>query len=179
MEFLGSGAATIVQTAATPVDAWHRAVPTLQSAAVTLREIKASDARSLLAPMRDPGVTGRHYPQSLAGMQKFAREAREHRKHGRLICFVIIPEGQTTPVGVIQLRPIKATRSAAEFEVIIGRSFQNDSLFQAAVALMFQFAFGALGVSRLESGTIVAGTRPSAPRLDAGGPRARLRIVKR
>ena len=180
MEFIESGAVT-VQKPATSGDAWHRAVPTLRSAAVTLREIRIGDARALLPHLADPGVPqpSRPRPHTLAGMQRFARSARDRRRRGRLICFAIIPDGQKTPVGVIELCRIDANGAAAEFEVIIGRSVRDGGLFRAAVALMFQFAFGTLGVVRLEARPIVAGQRPVTVAHDRTASRARLRVVKR
>jgi len=140
---------------------WHRSVPTLRNAAATLREISTADARALLPYLTDPAVTQHELrcPRSLTGVRRFARWARERRRRGRLICFVIIPAGQNTPVGLLQLWPIDPAGTAAEFSVIVGRSFWGGELFRAAASLMFQFAFGALGVRRLESRTIVANRR--------------------
>jgi RimJ/RimL family protein N-acetyltransferase len=179
MERLDSGAVTVQKPATTSGDAWHRAVPTLRSAAVTLREIKITDAQALLSHLGDPDLAPQSRPHTLADVQKFARVARERHRRGRLICLVIIPAGQKAPVGLIQLRPINASGSAAEFEVVIGRAFRDDGLFRAAVALMFQFAFGTLGVVRLEARPILAERRPPAAADDKAARKSRLRVVKR
>lgn len=168
----------MVKTGASAGNAWHRVVPTLRNAAVTLREIKVGDAAALLPHLGDPGVAERPYPRSLAGMQQFVRRARERRRRGLLMCFVIIPAGHKAPVGILQLWPIDTSGSAAEFEVVIGRQFWSTGLFEAAVALMFQFAFDTLGVSRLEAGTMVGG-RPVVGAQEKTARRARLRVVKR
>jgi RimJ/RimL family protein N-acetyltransferase len=140
---------------------WHRSVPTLRNAVATLREISTADARALLPYLTDPALTQDELrcPRTLTGVRRFARWARERRRRGRLICFVIIPAGQNTPVGLLQLWPIDPAGTAAEFSVIVGRSFWGSELFRGAAALMFQFAFGTLGVKRLESRTIVTNRR--------------------
>src|SRR3954470_20652000 len=86
---------------------WHRPVPTLRNAAATLREISTADARALLPHLIDADLTEDELrcPRSLTGVRRFARWARERRRRGRLICFVIVPAGQEAPVGLLQLWP--------------------------------------------------------------------------
>jgi RimJ/RimL family protein N-acetyltransferase len=169
---------TMRQTPESNEKGWHRPVPILRNAAATLREISTADARALLPHLTDPDLAQHELrcPRSLTGVRRFARWARERRRRGRLICFVIVPAGQEAPVGLLQLWPIDPGGAAAEFSVIVGRSFWGGELFQAAAALMFQFAFGSLGVKRLESRTIVANRRANhAMRKVGATPEATLR----
>ena len=143
---------------------WQGAVPRLVNGAATLREISIGDATALLAHLADP-VALRHVapcPTTLAGLRRFARWARDRRRRGRLICFAVIPAGHRQPVGLMQLWPLDAAGTTAEWGVVIGRSFWGSGLFPAAAALLFRFAFHSLGIVRLEARTAVGNDRASA-----------------
>lgn len=143
---------------------WQCAVPRLVNGAATIREISTGDASALLAQLADP-VALRHVapcPTTIDELRRFARWAREKRRRGRLICFAVIPDGHAQPVGLMQLWPLDPDHGIAEWGVIIGRSFWGTGLFPAAAALLFQFAFESLGVTRLEARTAIDNERASA-----------------
>lgn len=147
-----------------PRATWHGSVPRLVNGAATIREISIGDAPALLAQLADP-VALRHVapcPTTIAELRRFARWAREKRRRGRLICFAVIPDGHTQPVGLMQLWPLDPQHGTAEWGVVIGRSFWGSGLFPAAAALLFQFAFDSLGVMRLEARTAIDNERASA-----------------
>jgi len=154
-----------------PRATWHRAVPRLQNAAVTLREISVRDASALLSHLDDP-IALRHVapcPATIEGLRRFARWAHEKRRGGRLICFAIIPAGHTRPVGLMQLWPLDPGGTTAEWGVVIGPSLWGTGIFPAAASLLFQFVFDGLGVVRLEARTAVTNQRANAALRKIGG----------
>jgi ribosomal-protein-alanine N-acetyltransferase len=143
---------------------WQGRIPRLRCEEVTLREITTDDAASLRRHLADPVVL-RHVATgstSTAGLEQFARWARAQRKRGALICFVIVPIGQSEPVGLMQLWPLEPTAATAEWGVILGRRYWGTGLFAAASRLLFDFAFTSLRVRRLEARTTVLNHRANA-----------------
>ena len=140
---------------------WCNGLPVLSDERVTLREPRASDVESLFAQVRNPTVL--QYiaaaPASVEGFGRFIRWTRVQRRNGRHLCFGIVPRGATAAVGVIQIWPIEPDFSTAEWGFFVGEPFWGTGLFVAAAELMLDFAFGSLGVIRLEARAVDANGR--------------------
>jgi N-acetyltransferase len=132
---------------------WTRGLPTLSDRTLTLRELRARDAGSLVAHLNDPEVV-RYItpcPTTPVGFARFIRWARAERRRGRLVCYGIVPRGESDPVGVMQLWPIERDFSTAEWGFVLGRAFWGTGLFTHAATLMLDDVFERFGVYRLES----------------------------
>jgi len=140
---------------------WWRQLPELASSRVWLRELRLTDARSLTETLGCPKV-GRYLscsPTSLAEAEEFIEWTRRARMAGRYICFGVIPPGSDAAVGVFQLWPIEPSFRTAEWGFAIAHRFWGTGLFEAGARLVTAFAFGTLGVLRLEARAAVDNVR--------------------
>jgi len=110
-------------------------VPRLQDPAVTLREVSPLDAQSLAQHLAEDQVAEylARGPATAAGFEEFARWARAQRAAGTYICFAVIPAGRSEAVGIIQIWPIEANWSIAEWGFAVGREYWGSELFDHAV----------------------------------------------
>jgi RimJ/RimL family protein N-acetyltransferase len=128
---------------------------------VLLREIRESDAESLAAHLADADVV-RYLappPSSLAALCRFVRSARAQRRRGTRVCFSIVPANATRPVGLLQIWPVEADFSTAEWGFVVGRAFWGTGLFHEAATLLLDFAFTRMRVCRLEARAAVLNVR--------------------
>ena len=136
---------------------WQRGLPVLTAQGVTLRGLRRSDAPSLLAHLSKPSVL-RYIdpcPNSVEGFRRFIAWTHDRRTAGRHACFGIIPSGQTTPVGIVQVWPIASGFQIAEWGFALSDLHWGTGLFVSSAHLMFDFAFGTLATTRLEARAIV------------------------
>jgi len=146
-----------------PLEWWHLQ-PELASGPVRLRELRLSDAPSLIetlgcakvAEYLSPG------PASVAEIEEFIAWTHFAHKAGRYICFGVIPPGSDAAVGVFQLWPIEPSFRTAEWGFAIAHRFWGTGLFEAGARLVTAFAFGTLGVLRLEARAAVDNVRGNA-----------------
>jgi RimJ/RimL family protein N-acetyltransferase len=140
---------------------WHRELPVLADRIVTLRELKASDAASLLEHLGNPAVL-RYIappPVSIDGFQGFIRWTRLERKRRAQMCFGIVPADQPKPTGLIQLRPRDPSFSTAEWGFALAENYWGTGTFLAAAELLLDFAFNSLGLLRLEARAVAQNGR--------------------
>ena len=132
---------------------WRRRLPELTDGSVTLRELRADDAASLVVHLHDRRVCRfiEPCPSTTAGFARFIRWTHAERRRGKLACFGILPAGAARAVGVIQVWPIERDFSTAEWGFALGRSFWGSGLFSAGARLMLDAVFSELGVYRLEA----------------------------
>jgi ribosomal-protein-alanine N-acetyltransferase len=132
---------------------WRRGLPELTDGRVTLRELRAQDAASLVTHLNDPHVCRfiEPCPSTTAGFAGFIRWTHAERRRGKLACFGIVPAGVTRAVGVIQVWPIERDFSTAEWGFALGRSFWGCGLFMAGARLALDALFSQVGVYRLEA----------------------------
>jgi RimJ/RimL family protein N-acetyltransferase len=138
--------------ASTSVD-WKTGLPELSDGTVTLRELRSGDAAPLVTHLNDPEVV-RYItpcPDSADGFARFTRWARAERRRGALICYGVVPQGETHPVGVVQMWPVERNFSTAEWGFVIGRSFWGTGVFVRAATLMLDDMLERLEVYRLEA----------------------------
>jgi ribosomal-protein-alanine N-acetyltransferase len=132
---------------------WRDQLPVLRGERVTLRELQDSDAATLL-PLLATTEVGRFLsppPQSLERFAAFIAASVKERQAGRYAGFAIVPHEIGHPVGVVQVRQIDPGFSSGEWGVAIGADYWGRGLFVDAGRLLLDFAFGELGVFRLEA----------------------------
>ena len=86
---------TIAPATTTVSSAWKEAVPVLQGEGITLRELRVSDAASLLALLTTEEVTRfiSPPPTTVEGFERFIQWAQREREAGRYACFAIVARG--------------------------------------------------------------------------------------
>ena len=88
---------------------WQRALPVLAGGCVTLRELRADDAPSLLAMLSTEEVTRLHF--ATANDTRWIRAIHcvdaPERAAGNYVCFGIVPRGMHVAVGLIQVRKLE------------------------------------------------------------------------
>jgi RimJ/RimL family protein N-acetyltransferase len=148
-------------SAVTTTSNWQRVLPLLSSAQVTLREMRIEDAPSLFAMISTEEVARfiSPPPTTVAGFERFIAWAIRERESGNYICFAVVPEGMSTPVGLFQLRALDSGFATAEWGFAIGSGFWGTGLFVASARLVLDFAFDTVGVHRLEARASLANGR--------------------
>jgi len=167
-------AATVpmVPSAVTTTD-WREALPVLQAGAVTLRELRLSDAASLLAMLTTEEVSRfiSPPPTTVDGFERFIAWTHRERGAGRYVCFGIVPDGFEQAVGIIQVRTLGAGFDIAEWGFALGSDFWGTGVFQTAARQVLGFAFGEVGIQRLEARSAVANGRGSGALRKMGATR--------
>src|SRR6188474_2804776 len=106
-----SPAATFTSPVATTVETdWRRSLPTLTGSSFTLRELRSTDAASLLA-MLSASEVARFIsppPTTIDGYERFIAWTHREREAGNYACFGIVPQGMTTAVGIFQIHQTEA-----------------------------------------------------------------------
>src|SRR5262245_6677158 len=153
--------AVIVSTPSTVSASWKEALPILKAKGITLRELRVSDAASLLALLTSQEVTRfiSPPPTTLEGFERFIQWAQREREAGRYVCFAVVPDGYDTAVGLFQIRQLDTMFSTAEWGFALGSAFWGSGLFVAGSELMIDFAFDVIGVHRLEARAAVENGR--------------------
>lgn len=132
---------------------WRDGLPVLRGRLVTLRELRTADGAELMPMLAAPEVC-RFMSPPPASPERFAAfvaSAARERTAGRYAVFAIVPHGQNTAVGVVQLRQIEPGFQTAEWGIAIGSHWWGRGLFADAADLLLAFAFEHVGVRRLEA----------------------------
>ena len=140
---------------------WRHGLPQLAGQTASVREVQPSDAASLFALLTTEDVSRfiSTPPSTLEGFERFIASMRRKRSEGQVVCFAIQPVGVDVAVGIIQVRKTEANFGTAEWGFAIGSPFWGTGLFPEAAALVMDFAFGTLGVHRLEARAAVINAR--------------------
>jgi ribosomal-protein-alanine N-acetyltransferase len=156
-----TGAAMPMVPAAVKATDWRRVLPVLEAGAVTLRELRRSDAPSLLEMLTTHEVARfiSPPPTSVEGFERFIDWTHRERAAGRYICFGIVPAGLEQAIGIIQVRTLAPGFDVAEWGFAIGSSFWGTGLFQAAAKEVLAFVFTDVGIHRLEARSAVRNGR--------------------
>jgi ribosomal-protein-alanine N-acetyltransferase len=140
---------------------WRDTCPTLRAPSVTLRELRRSDALTLFTLLTDAQVA--HFisppPSSPEGFAAFIDWTHKQREAGTYVCFGVIPDGLTEPVGIFQLRQLNGEWRCAEWGFILASAFWGTGLFPAAAEAILRFAFDVLDVHRIEARAAVPNGR--------------------
>ncbi len=152
---------------------WQDGLSALVAEGVTLRELRLSDAPSLLDALSTEEVSRciAPPPTSVAGFERFIEWAHRDRSSGRFVCFGIVPDGCDHAIGIIQIRLLGPTFEIAEWGFAIGSAFWGRGVFPAAARAVMAFAFTALGTHRLEARAAVENGRGNGALQKVGAAR--------
>jgi RimJ/RimL family protein N-acetyltransferase len=141
------------ESAVIGVATWRNELPSLNGRVVVLREPATQDLGPLvhLLSIGDATHFGLEEPVSdvavLESIERFARE----RASGLAFTYAITLASARTIVGLVQVRQLDPSFEAAEWECTIAPSFRGSGVFLESARLVGSFAFGTIGVHRLEA----------------------------
>ena len=143
---------------------WRVSLPVLRAGSATLRQLRLSDAPSLLASLSSEEVTRfiSPPPTTVAGFERFIEWTAREQAAGRYVCYGIVPEGYEDAIGIIQVRQLDPTFATGEWGFALASSHWGTGLFQASAHAVLHFAFEHVGVHRLEARAAVANGRGNA-----------------
>jgi RimJ/RimL family protein N-acetyltransferase len=147
--------------AASSAPNWRHGLPTLYGSLVKLRELRLSDAPSLLSSMSDDEVARfiSPPPTSIDGFEKFIAWADRQRAVGQYLCFAVVPRGSDTAVGLFQVRSLEPDFGTAEWGFALATEFWGSGMFTDGAELVVDFAFKVLGAHRLEARAVLKNGR--------------------
>ncbi len=147
-------------TVATESD-WRRALPVLMGKTVTLRELRLSDAPSLLAMLATEEVARfiSPPPTTVDGFERFIAWTHRERAAGNYVCFGVVPQGMDTAIGIFQVRQLEPGFATSEWGFAIGSAFWGSGVFMEGAKMVVDFAFDVVGTHRLEARAAVANGR--------------------
>jgi RimJ/RimL family protein N-acetyltransferase len=128
---------------------------------VTLRELRASDASTLLAALINDEVTRliSPPPSTINGFERFIAWSRCQREAGQAAAFAIVARGSDAAIGLFQMRSLEPGFGVAEWGFAIAPEFWGSGMFVDGAKLVIDFAFSAIGVRRLEARSAVRNAR--------------------
>jgi RimJ/RimL family protein N-acetyltransferase len=132
---------------------WRRNLPVLAGQQVTLRELRLSDAPALLAMLTTDEVARfiSPPPTTVEGFERFIAWTHSRRSAGEYVCFAVVPNGTDTAIGIFQIRQLDPSFATAEWGFALGSAYWGTGVFMDAARLTLQFAFGSIGVHRMEA----------------------------
>ena len=140
---------------------WRKTLPVLTAPTFTLRELRLSDAHSLLTLLTTEEVTRfiSPPPSTIDGFERFILWTQRERAAGNYICFGIVPAGMDGAVGLFQVRQLEPGFATAEWGFALGMPYWGSGVFAAGALLVMEFAFETIGVHRLEARAAVQNGR--------------------
>lgn len=149
---------------------WRRRLPVLNGHRVRLRELRRSDAASLLSMLACDDVSRfiSAPPTTLEGFERFINWAISQRVAGAYACFAVTLRGSDIAIGLLQLGGLDQPSKTAEWGFAIGSAFWGTGVFQEAAELVLDFAFNTVGVRRLEARAAVKNGRGNGALLKLG-----------
>jgi RimJ/RimL family protein N-acetyltransferase len=138
---------------ATTTSDWKQALPVLTGSMVTLRELRISDAASLLAMLSTEEVARfiSPPPTTIEGFERFIAWTQRERAAGNYACFAVVPHGMDSAIGIFQVRQLEPGFGTAEWGFAIGSAFWGTGVFMDGARLVIDFAFEVIGTHRLEA----------------------------
>jgi [ribosomal protein S5]-alanine N-acetyltransferase len=140
---------------------WQRALPVLTGAMVRLRELRLSDAVSLLALLTTEEVARfvAPPPSTVEEFERFISWSHRQRAAGTYACFAVTLSGSDTAIGIFQIRQQQPRFESAEWGFAIGAPYWGTGVFPDAARVVLAFAFDTLEVHRLEARVAVPNGR--------------------
>jgi [ribosomal protein S5]-alanine N-acetyltransferase len=140
---------------------WRQQLPVLTGDTLTLRELRLSDAATLLTTMTTEQVARfiSTPPTTVEGFERFIQWTQRERANGRYLCFAIVPNGADQAAGIFQLRQVESDFSIAEWGFAMASEYWGSGRFVEAANLVLEFAFDVVGVRRLEARSAVVNGR--------------------
>ena len=132
---------------------WRGELPMLTARLVTLREPTIADLRPLidLRSIADSCAYGIDEPSPEMSMQQLIDRAGRDRAAGTAFTYVVTISSTRAVVGLVQVRQIDLSWESADWECTIAPSWRGTGVFLEAARLVGSFAFGSVGVHRLEA----------------------------
>ena len=145
-------AAARTQSTTTTSD-WKQALPVLTGSMVSLRELRLSDATSLLAMLSTEEVARfiSPPPTTVEGFERFIAWTHRERAAGNYACFAVVPHGMDTAVGIFQVRQLGPGFGTAEWGFALGSGFWGTGMFMDGARMVVDFAFNTIKTHRLEA----------------------------
>jgi RimJ/RimL family protein N-acetyltransferase len=140
---------------------WRSQLPTLAARLVTLREPTSSDLRPLmdLLLLADASRFAIDEPVSEVSVQQLLDRISRDREAGVAFTFLITISSSRAIVGLVQARQIDLSWESAEWECTLAPSWRGTGAFLETARLVGSFAFGTVGVHRLESRVLLQNGR--------------------
>jgi RimJ/RimL family protein N-acetyltransferase len=153
-----------------PRSDWRSGLPVLTGTMITLRELRASDAKDLLASLGTAEVTRliSPPPPTVEGFEKFIAWTNRQREAGKSLAFGVTLKGSDTVIGLFQVRSLTNAFDNAEWGFALGSDFWGTGIFNDAAQLVLDFAFDILGVHRMEAKAAVKNGRGNGALLKLG-----------
>jgi ribosomal-protein-alanine N-acetyltransferase len=129
---------------------WRQKLPVLTGSMVTLRELRLSDAPSLLSMLSTEEVARfiSPPPTTIEGFERFIAWTHRERAVGAYVCFAIF-----------QVRQLDPGFSTAEWGFAIGSPFWGTGVFVDGAKMVIDFTFEVIGSHRLEARAAVPNGR--------------------
>ena len=148
----------------TPVVAptnWRAELPILAARLVTLRAPTSSDLRPLmdLLLLADASRFGLDEPLSEVAVQQLLDRIARDREAGVAFTFIVTITSSRAIAGLVQARQIDLSWESAEWECTLAPSWRGTGIFLETARLVGSFAFGTVGVHRLESRVLLQNGR--------------------
>jgi len=142
-----------VRSPETTTSDWKQALPVLTGSMVTLRELRLSDATSLLAMLSTQEVARfiSPPPTTVEGFERFIAWTHRERAAGNYACFAVVPNGTDTAIGIFQVRQLEPGFGTAEWGFAIGSAFWGTGVFMDGARMVIDFAFDTIHTHRLEA----------------------------
>jgi RimJ/RimL family protein N-acetyltransferase len=149
-------------------------LPTLVSRNVTLRELRLSDAFTLLSHLATEEVSRfiSPPPTTVTEFERFITWTHRQRAAGQYICFGIVPAGREDAVGIFQLQMPDGT--TPEWGFAMGLPFWGTGLFVEGADAVLDFAFRGLGIEELGACAAIENRRGNAALRKLGAVRERI-----
>ncbi len=149
---------------------WQLRLPVLVGSCVRLRELRRSDAPSLLAMLTTEEVSRfiSPPPTTVEGYERFIEWAHRQRSAGDYACFAVTVDGYDLAIGIFQVRRLDITFETAEWGFALGSSFWGTGIYKESAELVLEFIFETLGVHRLEARAAVKNGRGNGALLKVG-----------
>jgi ribosomal-protein-alanine N-acetyltransferase len=140
---------------------WRTGLPILANDRVVLRELRLSDAESLLRIVRSPEIAPYVWPPPAGSdaFRRFIKWAHRERARGKYVCFGIVPFGGSEVVGLFELRQMQPGFFRGELGFFVEPHWWGTGVFSAAAQLLLDFALSAIGVRRIEARVAVDNVR--------------------
>ena len=140
---------------------WRQSLPVMTGSMATLRELRLSDAPSLLVMLSTDEVARfiSPPPTTVEGFERFIAWTHRERAAGNYVCFAVVPHGMDTAIGIFQVRQLEPGFATAEWGFALGSPFWGTGVFLDGAKMVVDFAFDVVGAHRLEARAAVANGR--------------------
>ena len=154
-------ARTVMSATSVTTTDWRLALPVLTGSMATLRELRLSDAPSLLSMLSTEEVARfiSPPPTTIEGFERIIAWTHRERAAGNYVCFAVVPHGMDTAIGIFQIRQLEPGFATAEWGFALGSPFWGTGLFLDGAKMVVDFAFDVIGAHRLEARAAVANGR--------------------